>query len=93
MSGLAGVGGITKAKLITVLAIAFLLLLDGRRIANWCLDRLPPDQAPRAREVCRRIYPATGGYIAGNLLISVVAGTVSFVTLVALNWACTSVRQ
>ena len=73
------------AKLLTVLAIAFFLLLDGRRIANWCLDRLPPDHAPRAREVCRRIYHAIGGYIAGNLLISVVAGTVSFVTLVALG--------
>jgi len=73
------------AKLITVLAIAFFLLLDGRRIANWCFDRLPPDQAPRAREVAGRIYHVTGGYIGGNLLISLAAGTVSFVTLVALG--------
>jgi predicted PurR-regulated permease PerM len=72
-------------KLITVLAIAFFLLLDGRGIANWCLGRLPPDRARRARKVSGRIYHATGGYIAGNLLISLVAGTVSFVTLTALG--------
>lgn len=73
------------AKLITVLAMAFFFLLDGRRIATWCLDRLPPDHALRARKVSGRIYHATGGYIAGNLLISIAAGTVSFVTLVALG--------
>ena len=72
-------------RLITVLAIAFFLLLDGRRVAGWCLDRLPADHAPRARAVAERIYRAVSGYVAGNLLISLVAGTVSFVTLVALH--------
>jgi predicted PurR-regulated permease PerM len=72
-------------KLITVLTIAFFLLLDGGRIAGWCLDLLPAEREPRAREVVDRIYRAVGGYVAGNLAISVIAGIVSFVTLTLLD--------
>jgi predicted PurR-regulated permease PerM len=73
------------AKLLTVLALTFFLLLHGERIAGWCLDQLPPERVPRARLLAGRIYHAVGGYVAGNLAISVVAGTVSFVTLTVLG--------
>jgi predicted PurR-regulated permease PerM len=49
------------------------------------LDLLPAEREPRAREVVDRIYRAVGGYVAGNLAISVIAGIVSFVTLTLLD--------
>jgi predicted PurR-regulated permease PerM len=75
----------TIVQLITVLTIAFFLLLDGGRIVAWGLDRLAPDRAPRAHEVAGRIYRTVAGYVTGNLAISLIAGLVSFVTLTALG--------
>jgi predicted PurR-regulated permease PerM len=72
-------------KLITVLTIAFFLLLDGRRFVDWGLDLLPPPRAERMRATADRIYRTVAGYVAGNLAISLIAGTVSFVTLTILG--------
>jgi predicted PurR-regulated permease PerM len=72
-------------QLITVLTIAFFLLLDGRRLLDWCFGQLPPAHAERSRGLAERIYRAIGGYVAGNLAISIIAGTVSFLTLVVLD--------
>jgi predicted PurR-regulated permease PerM len=72
-------------KLITVLTIAFFLLLDGGRFARWLLDQLPSGRAERGAVILDRIYRAVGGYVSGNLAISVIAGLVSFVTLTVLN--------
>jgi predicted PurR-regulated permease PerM len=72
-------------QLVTVLTIAFFLLLDGRRYVDWCLSQLAPDRAERTRTLAERIYGNVSGYVAGNLAISVIAGLVSFVTLVALG--------
>jgi predicted PurR-regulated permease PerM len=72
-------------QLLTVLTIAFFLLLDGGRYVRWALELLPPEQAERARAVSGRVYRAVGGYVTGNLAISVIAGVVSFVTLTLLD--------
>jgi predicted PurR-regulated permease PerM len=72
-------------KLITVLTIAFFLLLDGRRYVDWCLSQVPPERADRDRALAERIYRSVAGYVAGNLAISVIAGLVSFVTLTVLG--------
>ena len=72
-------------KLLSVLAMAFFLLLEGGRIVAWCLDQLPPEHAPRARASTDRVYRAVSGYVTGNLAISVLAGAVSFVTLKVLG--------
>jgi predicted PurR-regulated permease PerM len=75
----------TIVQLLTVLTIAFFLLLDGGRYVHWALDLLPPERAERARAVSGRVYRAVGGYVSGNLAISVIAGLVSFVTLTVLD--------
>jgi predicted PurR-regulated permease PerM len=72
-------------KLITVLTIAFFLLLDGRRVFDWGLDLLPHERAERVRTLADRIYRTIAGYVAGNLAISLIAGTVTFVTLTILG--------
>ena len=72
-------------KLITVLTIVFLLLLDGRRLVELALRLAGPRRAARYRSVGQDIYRAVSGYVAGNLVISIVAGTTTYVTLALLG--------
>jgi predicted PurR-regulated permease PerM len=44
-----------------------------------------PDREARYRKVAGDVYRAISGYVAGNLLISVIAGTVTYITLKLLG--------
>jgi predicted PurR-regulated permease PerM len=80
------VGVFTRAvQLVTVLVITFMLLLDGRRVMEFAYRELPPALEGRARRVAGEIRRAISGYVMGNLLISVIAGLVAFVTLKLLS--------
>jgi predicted PurR-regulated permease PerM len=72
-------------KLVTVLTMTFFLLLDGRRLVNFVLRIRGPDAESRAGPILEDIYRSIAGYVAGNLLISIIAGTVTYVTLSALG--------
>ncbi len=72
-------------QLVTVLVLAFFLLLDGRRIAEWGYAQLGPARERRARVVSSEVYRAVGGYVAGNLTISLIAGTSTYVVLTILG--------
>lgn len=72
-------------QLVTVLTLAFFLLLDGKRIADMGLGLARPSTEARLRSVATEIYRAVSGYVAGNLVISLVAGTVTYVTLSVLG--------
>ena len=80
------VGVFTKiVQLITVLVITFLLILDGRRFAGWVFRQLDPGREQRARRVADEINRSIVGYVVGNVLISVVAGFVTWITLKVLG--------
>jgi predicted PurR-regulated permease PerM len=69
----------------SLLAIAFLTLfvqLGGRRWFDAFLEIVPASSRERWRRGGNGVSRAVGGYVAGNLLISVIAGT--FATLVLL---------
>jgi predicted PurR-regulated permease PerM len=72
-------------QLVTVLVIAFFLLLDGKRLMNWLFEQLSPDREKRARQVSGDVYKAVGGYVAGNFAISLIAGTSTYVVLAILG--------
>lgn len=72
-------------QLITVLTIAFFLLLDGERLYGAVLRVVRPHQAARLEAVSATIYRSVAGYVLGNLAISVIAGLVSLVTLLILG--------
>ena len=61
------------------------MLLDGRRLIDRVLDVLPDGARPRWERVFAGIYRTVGGYVAGNLLISVCAGVVAGITLFAVG--------
>jgi predicted PurR-regulated permease PerM len=80
------VGVFTKAvELLTVLVLTFILLLDGRRFVEFLFRQLSPASEARARRVTKEIQGAISGYVTGNLLISLIAGLVTFVTLKLLD--------
>ena len=72
-------------QLVTVLTMTFFLLLDGNRIANWLLRIRGRRREARYRKLAEEIYRSVGGYVAGNLLISVLAGTSTYIVLTILD--------
>jgi predicted PurR-regulated permease PerM len=72
-------------QLVTVLTMTFFLLLDGQRLAGFLLRIRGPDNEERYRAIAADIYRSTAGYVGGNLLISVIAGLTTFVTLEVLG--------
>jgi predicted PurR-regulated permease PerM len=69
--------------LVAVPFLTFFMLLDGKRWVQATLDVVPPSARPRWERVFEGIYRTVGGYVTGNLLISLVAGTVAAITLTA----------
>ena len=72
-------------QLVTVLTMTFFLLLDGQRIAGFFLRQRGPEREERYRVIAADIYRSTAGYVAGNLLISIIAGSVTYMTLTVLG--------
>ena len=72
-------------KLVTVLTMTFFLLVDGGKMLRFLLRIRGPTEEERLRTVFEDIYRSTAGYVAGNLLISLIAGVTTYVTLTLLN--------
>jgi predicted PurR-regulated permease PerM len=70
---------------LTIAFLTFFMLLEGK---NW-LDRffslLRPESRRRWRAVGQDIYRTVGGYVTGNLLISVIAGALTYLALLLLG--------
>ena len=96
--GAGGVLGITGAGLavargvVTAVAgavaigfLTFFMLLDGRRLIERFYNFLPAQTRPRWQRIGTEIYRTVGGYVTGNILISVIAGTASAIVLFILG--------
>jgi predicted PurR-regulated permease PerM len=75
----------TIAQLITVLTIAFFLLLDGERLFRAAVRIFRPAQHASLEAMAAQIYRSVAGYVIGNLAISVIAGSVALATLLILG--------
>ena len=73
------------ATLGTIFALLVLFLLEGPKMARWLLDLMPPERAAYCRRVAGEISQSVTGYAFGNLLTSLIAGLVVFVTLTVLG--------
>lgn len=74
--------------IVAVLTIAFLtvfMLLEGPAWVDRFYALLPADKQDRWRMVGYDIYRTVGGYVTGNLAISVIAGVASTAVLLALD--------
>lgn len=67
--------------LLTILVLVFLMLIEGPKISAFLLGLLPEQRAERVRRVGSDAARAVTGYMAGNLLISVIAGSAIYIWL------------
>jgi predicted PurR-regulated permease PerM len=70
---------------ITVIFLTFFMLLEGPTWVERFYGLLSPESQPRWRAVGRDIYKQIGGYVTGNLLISLIAGTLTTLILLILG--------
>jgi predicted PurR-regulated permease PerM len=73
------------AATVTIAFMTLFMLLEGRQWLQRFLGLLPVESAPRWRHVGDRIYHTIGGYVTGNLLISLVAGICATIVLLILD--------
>jgi predicted PurR-regulated permease PerM len=73
------------ATLGTIFALIVLFLLEGPRMRQGLLNLMPPERAAYYTRVAREISQSATGYALGNLLTSLIAGAVIFVTLSLLR--------
>ena len=90
--GLSGTAvAVTKSVLtavVAILTIAFMtvfMLLEGPVWVERFYSLMPADKQERWRAVGYDIYRTVGGYVTGNLAISVIAGFASTFVLLALD--------
>jgi predicted PurR-regulated permease PerM len=71
----------TIVKLVLVVMLSFFVLLDLPKIWKGILGMLPPQHAERVGRVAHEASVGVTGYVAGNVLTSIIAGLVVFVSL------------
>jgi predicted PurR-regulated permease PerM len=70
---------------VTIIFLTYFMLLEGPRTIERFLGLLPESTRARYDRVGRDVYRAISGYVTGNLLISLVAGTISTGVLFAVG--------
>ncbi len=71
--------------LLTILVLSFLMLLEAPGIIGVFLGLLSPRRALQVRRIGADVAGAVTGYMAGNLVISLVAGLVTWVFLTIVH--------
>jgi predicted PurR-regulated permease PerM len=72
-------------ELVTIFILVLLLLLEGPKMRQWSLTQLSSARAVTVTRVSREVNTAVIGYMLGNLLTSLIAGVVVFVTLMIVG--------
>jgi predicted PurR-regulated permease PerM len=70
---------------VTIFALALLLMLEGPKIWSGLLGSMSQARAERWSKAAREINQSVTGYVVGDLLTSIIAGLVVFVTLAVLG--------
>jgi predicted PurR-regulated permease PerM len=71
----------TVVALVTIFVLTFLMVLQGPDVLALWVSALPEQQQERVRRVAADCARAVTGYMTGNLLISAIAGIVTYVVL------------
>ncbi|MGN6798162.1 MAG: AI-2E family transporter [Gaiellaceae bacterium] len=73
------------AATVTIVFLTFFMLLEGRGWVDRVYSLLPEESQPRWRRVGHDIYRTVGGYVTGNILISLIAGGSITIVLVIMG--------
>jgi predicted PurR-regulated permease PerM len=71
--------------IVTIAFLTFFMLLEGPKWMERFYGLLPDSSRDRWRQIGRDIYLTVGGYVTGNLLISVIAGITSTIVLLIMG--------
>ena len=92
MLGLSGAAlSVTKsiitiiAATVTIVFLTFFMLLEGKGWVERVYSLFPEESQPRWRRVGDDIYETVGGYVTGNILISLIAGTSITIVLLIMG--------
>jgi predicted PurR-regulated permease PerM len=90
--GLTGTAiAITKGILMAIVAVVTIMfmtvfmLIEGPTWMERFYAMLPEGSRERWREIGQKIYRTVGGYVTGNLFISIIAGVTTTIALLALG--------
>jgi predicted PurR-regulated permease PerM len=72
-------------ELFTIFVLVLLLLLEGPKMRRWLLSQMTEQRAASVTRVAQEVNGSVIGYMLGNFLTSLIAGTVVFVTLMILG--------
>ena len=72
-------------ELFTLFVLVLLLLLEGPKMWSWILGQMSPGRRATVTRIAGDVSQKVTGYMAGNLLTSLIAGIVVFVTLLVLG--------
>jgi len=70
---------------VTIVFLTFFMLLEGPVWVERLYGLILPESQPRWRRVGRDIYRQIGGYVTGNLVISLIAGGLTTLVLLLLG--------
>jgi predicted PurR-regulated permease PerM len=73
------------AGVVTIIFMVLFMLLEGPAWIERLSGLLPEDSRPRWERVGHEIYRTVGGYVTGNLLISVICGLTYGIALTILG--------
>lgn len=77
------IGGISS--LVIIFIFAFFFLLEGSEAWKRLMRLFKPQTTARLNLAAEKMARAVGGFVSGNLLISLIAGTVTLITLLILD--------
>lgn len=75
----------TVAGTVTVAVLAYLMVLQAPRILRAVLGAVDQRYAERVRRTGQQIGRTVTGYLSGNLLISVICGGLTFLTMAVMG--------
>lgn len=75
----------TIVATVTIAFLTLFMLLEGPAWIERFYSVVPEEHRPRVQRVAHAIYRTIGGYVSGNLLISLIAGVSTTVVLYALG--------
>ena len=79
------VAATTILAVLTIFVLSYLMVLQGPRLVGGLVSAFPTHVAMRIQRVAHQCARSITGYITGNLLISIVCGTLTYVVLLVVG--------
>ncbi|HEU5211378.1 MAG TPA: AI-2E family transporter [Gaiellaceae bacterium] len=75
----------TIVATVTIAFLTLFMLLEGPAWIDRFYSVIPEEHLPRVKRVAHAVYRTIGGYVSGNLFISLIAGVSTTIVLYALG--------